>query len=119
MNRFFYVIILLGLLTGCQNDTPSEPEDENAEVVLPPEEEDYDIPKFKWGYIDKEGYLVIDAIYDDGRNFNEGLCVVRKGGKWGYINRQGKEVITPEFKAAWDFKEGLARVLTYGNCIVR
>jgi hypothetical protein len=48
----------------------------------------------KWGYIDKQGRMVINPQFDCGffcSDFSEGLAAVRIGddktGKWGYISR--------------------------------
>ena len=44
----------------------------------------------KWGFIDKQGKMVINPQFDhvtfEG-TFSEGLAGVRIGGKWGYISR--------------------------------
>ena len=47
----------------------------------------YDLGKS--GYIDKEGDLVIEAKFDDAKDFYEGLAPVRVGDKWGYIDKTG------------------------------
>jgi hypothetical protein len=70
----------------------------------------------KWGFIDKQGKLVINPQFDRAENFVDGLAPVRIGdektGKWGFIDKQGKLVINPQFDeivADWDvefsFKE--------------
>lgn len=45
--------------------------------------------KGKWGYIDRNGTLIIPAQYDDAGGFSEGLAPVKQKGKWGYIDRNG------------------------------
>ena len=45
--------------------------------------------KGKWGYIDRNGALIIPAQYDDAGGFSEGLAPVKLKGKWGYIDRNG------------------------------
>jgi hypothetical protein len=40
----------------------------------------------KWGYIDKNGVIVIPAVYDDVRDFYEGLTMVKVNGKWKIID---------------------------------
>jgi hypothetical protein len=79
----------------------------------------------KWGFIDKQGTVVIAPRYDDvaedlhggenslGRkfhNFSEGLAAVKMAGKWGYIDKTGKVVVKPQFDLAGAFSEGLACV---------
>ena len=43
----------------------------------------------KWGYIDRNGQMVIAPIYELARGFNIGLAPVRLNGKWGYIHSDG------------------------------
>ena len=53
----------------------------------------------KYGFIDKEGNVVVEYIYDEAQEQNKyGFAAVKKGNLWGAINREGKEVITPKYK---------------------
>ncbi len=61
----------------------------------------------KQAFIDKQGKLVTDYIYDHNmstydswnqvRTFQDGLLLVSKGGKRGYINNKGKEIIPAKY----------------------
>lgn len=52
----------------------------------------------KFGFVDKDGNVVVEAIYDDAREQNEcGYVAVKKDGKWGAINQEGKVVIEPRY----------------------
>jgi hypothetical protein len=79
----------------------------------------------KWGFIDKNGVLVIPTQFDDlardqyggrtlyhkaFRNFSEGLCAVKLGKTWGFIDKEGNFVIEPKYDSASCFSEGLACV---------
>jgi hypothetical protein len=68
----------------------------------------------RWGFIDREGQLVIPPSYRHVENFSEGLASVSVGtgliGPRGYIDRSGKMVLEPRFVSAGSFKEGLACV---------
>ena len=45
----------------------------------------------KYGYVDKEGNIVVDFIYDDAKEQNTyGYAAVKKDGKWGAIDTSGK-----------------------------
>ena len=53
----------------------------------------------KYGYVNKEGVVVVDYIYDDAREQNEfGYASVKKNGMWGCIDSKGKEFITPAYQ---------------------
>jgi WG containing repeat len=53
--------------------------------------------KSEWGFIDKEGTLIIDTIYKEVGNFYSGLAPVipgdETGRKIGYINIKGEKII--------------------------
>lgn len=102
-------IVLYGS-TGCKQETSTETEEEETLYMA-----DYETPSDHWGFLNKEGTLVIKAIYDDVGPFSEGLAAVNQGGKWGYINVEGKVVIEAIFKSAWAFHEGFARVLPFNG----
>lgn len=80
----------------------------------------------KWGFIDRQGNIVIKAKYDDANPFSEGLAAVNigavlkhefprdylDGGKWGFVDVSGKLVIPAEFEYVelHGFRDGLALV---------
>ena len=76
-------------------------------------------PKYHVGFIDPNGEVVIEPIFDSVNNswwdwpqgFSEGLAVVGKDNKLGYIDKTGQFVIAPRFDRAAPFSEGLARVM--------
>jgi len=63
-----------------------------------------------YGYIDKNGTVVIQLEYDNAGSFSEGLACVRKGDNWGYIDQSGAVVISFTYDYADSFSEGLAVV---------
>lgn len=53
----------------------------------------------KYGYVNKDGIVVVDYIYDDAKEQNEfGYSSVKKNGLWGCLDSKGNEVITPAYK---------------------
>lgn len=77
----------------------------------------------KWGYIDKEGNMVIPAVYSFAFDFSEGLAAVKLRGfmdfalGWSdgnvqYIDTSGNTVIAPSFNFAEKFKDGRADTYT-------
>lgn len=66
----------------------------------------------KWGYINKEGKLIVDFLYDSASLFTEeGLACVKKGDKWGFIDTNGNVVIDFRFDKEAHFIDGIASVL--------
>ncbi len=58
----------------------------------------------KYGYLDKNGKVVVDYKYDDAKEQNEyGYCAVQKDGKWGAVNEKGEEIVVPQY----DFSNNL------------
>ena len=59
---------------------------------------------FKWGFISKEGKVVINPQFDNVGHFNKDKCPVRnEKGKWGFINEKGNIDITYQFDYAGSF----------------
>ena len=53
----------------------------------------------KYGFVDKNGIVVVDYIYDDATEQNEfGYASVKKDGLWGCINAKGEETLAPTYK---------------------
>lgn len=75
----------------------------------------------KWGYINTEGEVTIDFLYDQAKVFSEGYAVVGQQGKLGYINEKGEVVIPFRYKEASSFEGGQAEVedeANYGEYII-
>ena len=52
----------------------------------------------KYGFVDKNGIVVVNYIYDDATEQNEsGYVAVKKDGKWGALNSKGEEVVEPKY----------------------
>lgn len=78
---------------------------------------------YKWGYINKEGDVVIDFLYDNAFGFSEGLGAVAiqrenkekpgasKVTEYGFIDKTGKVVIPFKYSipssVSWKFKDGI------------
>lgn len=53
----------------------------------------------KYGYVDKDGKVVVDYKYDDAKEQNAcGFAAVKKDGKWGAIDSKGNEVLKPTYE---------------------
>ena len=52
----------------------------------------------KYGFVDKEGNVIVDYIYDDAREQNEyGYISVKKDGLWGCLNKNGNIVCETKY----------------------
>ena len=52
----------------------------------------------KYGYVNAEGVVVVNYIYDDATEQNNyGYVAVKKDGKWGAIDAQGNVVVEPTY----------------------
>ncbi|AFY33466.1 WG repeat-containing protein [Calothrix sp. PCC 7507] len=66
----------------------------------------------KYGFINKNGELVIAAKFDEIRNFSSGLAAVKIGDKWGYIDKTGKLVIPVQYlQEPANFMEDVAKMI--------
>jgi len=54
-------------------------------------------------------------IYDEVKEFSEGLAAAKKHGRWGYINTNGTTVVPFVFDEAKPFKDGYAQVKRFGR----
>lgn len=53
----------------------------------------------QYGFVDKNGNLVVDYKYDKAYEFNDyGVATVKKDEKWGAINEQGQEIVAPIYQ---------------------
>jgi hypothetical protein len=83
----------------------------------------------KWGYVDKDGGIVIKPQFDVAHGFAEGLALAWSGGipltdpvvksfvKMGYIDQKGEWVIQSRFRYYfyYDFSEGLVSFRQQSN----
>jgi WG containing repeat len=76
----------------------------------------------RWGFINREGKVVIDPDFDDAHSFAEGLAAVTveypldfRASKAGYIDKDGLFAIWPRFVKTRSFSEGLAAVQVIKN----
>ncbi len=98
---------------------------ETGRLIIPPQNShtQYDsfhegLAKYSdsgWGFIDREGRIVIPARFYEASEFSEGLAVVRlsEKHKFGYISQKGELAISDQFDWARDFYDGLAAVKLY------
>jgi len=66
----------------------------------------------KWGFIDKNGEIVIDPKYDAATDFKNGYAIVKDGFKSGVIDVTGKFIIKPDYMSLYPFED---EVFTFNN----
>lgn len=79
------------------------------------------------GFEDENRNPVTPKMFEQVRQFSEGMAAVQLNGLWGYISPDGLFVIPAKFEFASDFRFGLAEVIvdghagaidTHGNIVV-
>ncbi|HMP50939.1 MAG TPA: WG repeat-containing protein, partial [Candidatus Melainabacteria bacterium] len=68
----------------------------------------------RWGFVNKEGKMIIQPQFLEAGTFSEGLAPVKTDAGWGYLDRSGK-VVLEGFDEAGVFSEGLAAVKIPSN----
>lgn len=63
-----------------------------------------------WGYLDKNGPMVIEPAWEEAQTFSCGLAAVKQDGKWGYIDREGHLAVSFQFDDVVPYAENAARV---------
>ena len=73
----------------------------------------------KYNYIDEQGKLLSEQLFEKAFDFNEGFAVVEKPiGLMNFINKDGKIISDEWFELVGDFCEGFAEVKrTNGNWV--
>lgn len=64
----------------------------------------------KFGFVDRQGQLIIANRYDDIQLFSEGLAPYKLNGKWGFLNSSEELVIQPVFDEVLPFRNGVTAV---------
>lgn len=73
----------------------------------------------KYGYVNKDGELIVDYKYDDAREQNSyGYCAVKQNGLWGVLDSSGNVILEPsvnlddnlyiEFISTWHLYDDLS-----------
>ena len=58
----------------------------------------------RWGFVDKNGSLVINPQFERAEPFAENRAAIRLGGQWGYVDAAGKMAVNPQFETAGTFQ---------------
>lgn len=69
----------------------------------------------KYGYIDREGNIVTDIIYDYASSFNEGIALVRMDNKWFALDKFFNIIAGLHCQELRNFSDGLAAICVNGK----
>lgn len=59
----------------------------------------YENQSGKWGFINKNGDIIVECKYDFATEFNKiGFAGIKQNGKWGVINSAGEIIVEPIYK---------------------
>ena len=66
----------------------------------------------KWGYVDKEGNVKIDFMFqNEPTSFNSGRAfILGTNNKWGIIDNTGKVIVEPKYQQIFPYENGFATV---------
>lgn len=59
------------------------------------------------GLADENRNIILDAVYEEIRPFQNGIHAIKKNGKWGYVNHDGNLIIDFQFYDAKSFSNNL------------
>ncbi len=79
----------------------------NGLICIKVRKEIDDNTKYYYGYINTDGKMVIPAIYEEAKDFENGIAPVKLNGKWGIIDKSGKTVVQFKYDNVKEFSEGL------------
>lgn len=95
-NRLGYINTMGGLIIPCIYESGEDDYGMTMNIAVHSFSEDLAAvcQDSKWGYIDKQGNVVVSLEYDFAGQFSEGLARVRIGKTWGYIDKQGNSTLS-------------------------
>lgn len=72
----------------------------------------------KWGFLDRNGKVLLDYQFDEPSTFSEGMAAVRKSGKWGIINKDGNVIVAPQFDDFGSFEYRKLNIIRFIDGVV-
>lgn len=119
MRHYLYITIFALLLVGTNCDvfdTLTGNESSDTPIIVDQPVELYPVLlDGDWGYINKEGAMVIEPEHQIAYPFSDGLAAVRSGWRWYFLDERGEFVIDGSFEDIRPFSEGKAAVRVDGR----
>ncbi len=72
-------------------------------------------PNGKTGFLDKNGEVIVDYIFDQVFPFHHGRAKVRIGEHYGFIDKTGKIIIPVEYESLSEYYKGVSRAFKNGQ----
>ena len=104
----FLLIIGVSVGSGC-NVVDSISEKEAADALFPV------LLNGEWGYINRDGAMVIEPRFQIAYAFSDGLAAVREDWRWKYIDDEGEDTFEGAFQEVRPYYEGKAAVRVDGR----
>ncbi|MFN0047770.1 MAG: WG repeat-containing protein [Cytophagales bacterium] len=73
------------------------------------------VQKGKYGFIDRDGLLLVSTQYDEARPYSNGLAAIRIAKNWGFVDKQEHFIANPYYDMVNDFDFGAAIVQKNGK----
>ena len=114
--------LLIGLLLctsvrGASPESDETPDDVHQEEASRPVELFPVLYKGRWGFIDRQGEMVIEPRFLDAEPFSEGLAAVEievsDDFRWGFIGTDGELSIDPQLNGAAIVRCRTGNILDY------
>ena len=87
-------------------------DNKNFEKTLIPYRGEYN----KWGFCTPDKKVLLNCVYEDAKQFNEGVAMVKVNSRWGAIDNRGKQIIPCIYEdVSRYFQDGLATVKLNGR----
>lgn len=64
----------------------------------------------KWAFVNREGRIVFNPVYEAAKGYSQGLAAIRVHNRWGFIDTNRNWVVEPSFRWVGYFKDDMARV---------
>ncbi len=113
--RYWYIGTTGEVLTGDRGFTPlSSPLDFGVVCLIEESSEinyEYQYNGVSYNITNKYGIfvnsqLVVPCIYDDYKNYQDGVCALKKDGMWTFFNKNGEEIISGYYDSFYNSSYG-------------
>lgn len=113
LNTFYTIPLIFLAFVGCNPRINKKEIDKG--ITLPNNNEFFYYPyknqNNQWGFVDKSGKIIIDALYDATSLMEKSVGSVKKNGRYGLINSEGELLTKIEYYDILDYSEKGIKIL--------